>query len=80
MSLIITLFVLSCLAPSKLPSSGEAMISLCNCHMEHSSKNFGTLRLTLDSAYVIGKVSRTIGDSCKFEFFIIHSTNFYLNA
>ena len=80
MSLIITSFVLSCLDPIKPPSSGEAVSSLCNYHMEHSSKSFRNLRFTLDYASVISKVSRVIGDSRAFYFFIIHSTNLYLNA
>ena len=79
-SLIITSIVPSCLAPSKPPSYGEAMSSLCNCHVEHSSKSFGTLRFNPYSASVIIKVSRAIGDSCTFEFFIIRSTNLCLNA
>ena len=80
LSLIITSFVSSCLAPIKPPSSGEAMSSFCKCHIKHSSKSFGTLRFTLHSTYVISKVSRAIGDSRKFYFFIVHSTNFCLDA
>ena len=79
-SLIITSFVSACLAPSKPPSSGEAMSSLCNCCMEHSSKSFGTLRFTPYSASVISKLSWAIVDSCTFEFFVIQSTNFCLNV
>ena len=79
-SLIITSFVLACLDPSKPPSSGETMISLCNYRMEHSSNSFGSLRFTPDSASVVSKVSRAIGDSCTFEFFVIPSTNFCINA
>ena len=78
--LIIKSFVSACLAPSKPPSYGEAMISLCNCRMENSSKSFGALYFTLDSASIISKVSRAIGDSRTFEFFIIRSTNLCLNA
>ena len=55
------------------------MTSLCNCCMEHSSKSFGTLCFTPDSASIISKVSRSVGDSRTFEFFIIQSTNFCLN-
>ena len=80
MLIIITSFVSACLVPSKPPSSGETMSSLCNCHMEHSSKSFGTLCFTTDSVSMISKVSQTIGDSRTFGFFIIHSTNFSLNA
>ena len=47
--------------------------------MGHSSKSFGTLCFTLDSASVISKASRAIGDSHTFGFFIIQSTNFCLN-
>ena len=79
-SLIITSCVMACLDPSKPPSSGEAMSSLYNYLMEHSSMSFGTLRFTSDSASVISKVSRAIGCSSTFEFFIIHSTNFCLSA
>ena len=79
-SLIMTSFVSACLDPSKPQSSGEAMISLYNCHMEHSSKSFFTLCFTPDSASVISKVSRAIGESRTFKIFIIHWTNFYLNA
>ena len=68
-SLIITSFVSACLDPSKLPSSGEAMTSLWNYHMENSSKSFVTFRFTPDSASVISKVSRAIGDSRTFDFF-----------
>ena len=56
------------------------MSSLCNCHMEHSSKIFGTLRFTLESASAISKVSRVIGDWRTLEFFIIQSTISFLNA
>ena len=80
MSLIIISFLSACLDPIKPPSSGEAVSSLCNYHMEHSSKSFRTLRFTLDYASVISKVSRDIGNSRTFEFFIIYSTNLYLNA
>ena len=79
-SLIITLFKSACLDPSKTPSSGEAIISLCNYRMEHSSKCFGTLTFTLEYAYEISKVSQVIGEWCTFEFFIIQSTIFCLNA
>ena len=79
-SLIITSFVLACMAPSKPPSSGETMSSLCYCCMEHFSKSFGTICFTQDYTSVISKVSRAIGDSRTFEYFIIHSSNFYLNA
>ena len=79
-SLIITSFVSACPAPSKPPSSGEIMSSLCNCCMEYFSKGFGTLRFTLDSASVVSKLSRAIGDWRTFEFFIVHWTNFCLNA
>ena len=66
-SLIITSFALACLAPTKPPPSDEAMIPLRNCHMEHSSKIFATLRFTPDSASVISKVSWYIVDSRTFE-------------
>ena len=56
------------------------MISLCNFCMEHSSNSFGTIRFNPDSASVPSKVSRAIGKSRTFEFFIIHPTNFCLNA
>ena len=79
MLLNIKSFVLVCLDPSKPPSSGEAMISLCNYCMENSSKSFGTIRFTPDSAYMISKVSQAIGDSHTFEFFIDHSSNLCLN-
>ena len=72
LSLIITSFVLAFLDPSKPSSYGETMSSLCNCHMEHSNKSFGTLRFTLDSVSVISKTSRSIGDSRTFEFFKNH--------
>ena len=42
----------------KPSSSGELVSSLCNYCMEHSSKVFGTLCFTLDSASVISKVSQ----------------------
>ena len=51
LSLIIASFVSACLAPSKPPSSCEAIISFCNCCMKHSSKSFGTLRFTPDSTF-----------------------------
>ena len=51
---------MACMAPTKPPSSGEAMSSLCNCRMEHSNKSFGTLRLTLVSASAISKVSKLL--------------------
>ena len=35
MSLIITSFVLTCLAPGKRPLSGEAMSLLSNCRVKH---------------------------------------------
>ena len=79
-SLIITSFVSVCLAPSKPPSLGEAMRSLWNYRMEHSRKSFGTLCFTLDSASMISKLSRAIGDSRTFDFLIMPSTNFCLNA
>ena len=79
-SLIITSFVSACLDTSKPPSSGEAMISLCNCRMKHYSKSSGTIHFTLDSSSVISKVSHDIGDSRTFECFIIHSTYFCVNA
>ena len=67
LSLIIMTFVLACLAPSKPPLSGEAMISLCKFRMEHCSKGFVILYFTPDSASVIRKVSWDIGDSRTFE-------------
>ena len=80
LSLIITWFVSVCMVPSKPPLSGEDMRSLCNCRTENSSESFGTFRFTPDFASVISKLSRAIGDSRTFEFFIIHSTNLCLNA
>ena len=71
---------MACLAPTKPTSSGEAMSSLCNCRMEHYNKSLGTLRFSLVSASAISKVSRVIGDSRTFEFFIIQSTVSFLNA
>ena len=71
---------MACLAQSKTTSSGEAMISLCNCRMEHPNKSFGTLRFTLVSAFAISKVSQVIGDWNTLDFFIIQSTVSYLNA
>ena len=79
-SLIIASFVSACQAPSKPPSSGEEISSLCNCRMEHTNKGFGTLRFTLVSASAISKVSWVIGDWRTFEFFIIQSTISCLNA
>ena len=67
-SLIIISFLSECLDPSKPPSSGESMSSLGNCRMEYSRKGLGTLCFTLDSAFVISKVSRAIGDSRTFHF------------
>ena len=66
LSLLITSFVSACLAPSKPPSYGEVMSSLCNCCMEHFSKRFGTNCSTPYSEYVISKLSWAIGDSHTF--------------
>ena len=79
-SLIIISFVSAFLDPSKPPLSGEVTSSLCNFCMEHYSNSFGTLHFTPDSASVISKVSRAVGDSRTFEFFIIQSTNFSINS
>ena len=65
---------------SKPQSYGEAMSSLCNCRMKHYSRSYRTLCFTPDSTSVISEVSRAIEDSCTFEFLIIHSNDFYLNA
>ena len=43
--------------------------------MEHSRKSFGTFRFTPDTVSMISKLSRDIGDSCTFEFFIILCLN-----
>ena len=56
------------------------MSSFWNYCMERSSNSFGTSPFTLDSASVINKVLRDIGDSRTFEIFIIHSTDFCLNS
>ena len=79
-SLIITSLASACLDLSKPPSSGEAMSLLCHCRMKHSSKSFGTFCFTPDYSSVISKVSRAIGDSSTFEYFILNSSNFCLNA
>ena len=54
-SLIIKSGFMACLDPTKPPSSGASMISLCNFCMEHSNKSFGTLRFILVSASAISK-------------------------
>ena len=48
--------------------------------MEHSSKSFGILHFTPDSASVISRLWRAIGDSRTFKIFIIYSSISCLNA